>query len=164
MPAAKIDRIDLKILIELQKRGRITNAELADAVGLSASPCLLRVKRLQKAGIIAGYGAAIDLRKLGEAIHVFLEVTLTQHRTESFAVFENGLRRMPEVVEAHLISGGFDYLVRIVVRNLTHFQEVVETMLDGGLGVAKYVSYIVVKSPIDSRVYPLKLLLEGEED
>jgi DNA-binding Lrp family transcriptional regulator len=163
MPAAKIDRIDLKILIELQKRGRVTNAELADAVGLSASPCLLRVKRLQKAGIITGYNAVVDLRKLGEAIHVFLEVTLTQHRSENFSIFESGLRRMPEVVEAHLISGGFDYLVRIVVRNLTHFQEVVEGMLDGGLGVAKYVSYIVVKSPLDSRVYPLKLLLDEEE-
>lgn len=162
MPPAKLDRIDLKILIELQKSGRMTNTDLADAVGLSPSPCLLRVKRLQKAGIITGYSAAIDLRKLGETMQVFLEITLNQHRMESFVRFETGLRRMPEVMECHLISGGFDYLVRIVVRNLTHLQEVIEALLDASLGIAKYASYIVVKTPIETPAYPLGLLLDDD--
>ena len=79
----RLDRIDLKILTQLQQSGRITNVELADAVGLSPSPCLTRVKRLEKAGYITGYGAHINLHKLGEYLTVFTEVTLTEHRASA---------------------------------------------------------------------------------
>lgn len=160
MPAVKLDRIDMNILVELQKNGRVTNANLADAVGLSPSPCLLRVKRLQQAGFITGYNASIDLRKLGETISVFLEITLTQHRMENLVKFESSMAPIPEVIECHLISGGFDYLVRIVVRNLTHFQQLIEGILENNIGVSKYVSYIVVKSPISTPAYPLRLLFD----
>lgn len=158
----RLDRIDMNILVELQKNGRVTNAQLANAVGLSPSPCLLRVKRLQKAGYITGYAAELDLRKLGSSVTIFLEVTLTQHKRESFQLFEAGLRRHPEVIECHLISGGFDYLVKLVVRDLTHFQTLIETLLDESLGIAKYFSYVVVKSPIAFAGYPLRLLFDGK--
>jgi hypothetical protein len=80
----KLDRIDLNILVQLQKDGRMTNANLAEAVGLSASPCLQRVKRLEAAGYIRGYGAQINLAKLTESITVFTEITLVDHRKEDF--------------------------------------------------------------------------------
>ncbi|MCA0920820.1 Lrp/AsnC family transcriptional regulator [Pseudooceanicola nanhaiensis] len=162
MPSPRLDRIDMNILAELQRNGRMTNAQLADAVGLSPSPCLLRVKRLQSSGIITGYGAQIDLRKLGPSITIFLEVTLTQHRSANFQRFEAGLRRRPEVVECHLISGGFDYLVKLVVRELSHYQDMMETLQEENIGIAKYFSYVVVKSPIEHGEVPLKLLFEDE--
>ena len=88
----KLDRIDLRILSQLQKKGRITNVELADAVGLSSSPCLIRVKRLEKAGYIVGYGAQIQLEKLGDVQIVFTEVTLADHRREDFIKFVDAIR------------------------------------------------------------------------
>ena len=159
-PAARLDRIDLKILIELQSNGRMTNVTLADAVGLSPSPCLLRVKRLEKAGYISGYGASINLRRLGETIMVFTEITLTEHNKEFFARFEAALRRTDEVVECHLVSGGYDYLVKFVTRGLTHYQSVIESMLERNIGIAKYFSYIVIKSPIEKPEYPLAVLFD----
>src|SRR5258708_39956809 len=103
---AKLNRIDLKILAELQKNGRITNVDLADAVGLSPSPCLTRVKRLEQAGYIAGYGGQLQLRKLGDVLLVFTEMTLSDHRHDDFARFEAAIRNIPEIVERHLFSRG----------------------------------------------------------
>ncbi|MDE3114287.1 MAG: Lrp/AsnC family transcriptional regulator, partial [Pseudomonadota bacterium] len=145
--ALKLDRIDLKILSELQRSGRMTNVELADAVGLSPSPCLTRLKRLEKAGYITGYGARIDLNKLGEFITVFTEITLADHRITDFSLFESRIRNIDEVVECHLVSGGYDYLLKFVARGVAHYQSIIENMLESNLGIEKYFSYIVIKSP-----------------
>src|SRR5215203_3717365 len=104
--ALKVDRLDLRILAQLQRNGRITNVDLADAVGLSASPCLIRVKRLEQAGYIDGYGAQLRLEKLGDTLTVFTELTLTDHHREDFARFEAAIREVDEVLECHLVSGG----------------------------------------------------------
>ncbi|MDR6874044.1 DNA-binding Lrp family transcriptional regulator [Bosea sp. BE125] len=159
-PGVRLDRIDMKILVELQNNGRMTNVTLADAVGLSPSPCLLRVKRLEQAGFISGYGATINLQKLGETITVFTEITLADHTKEYFIRFETALRRVDEVVECHLVSGGYDYLVKFVTRGLTHYQSLIETLLDRNLGISKYFSYIVIKTPIQKSGYPLPVLFE----
>ena len=124
---AKLDRIDLKILAELQKNGRITNVDLADAVGLSPSPCLTRVKRLEQAGYIAGYGAQLELRKLGDVLLVFTEMTLSDHRRDDFARFEAAIRNIPEIVECHLVSGGYDYLLKFITNGVNHYQSVIES-------------------------------------
>lgn len=158
----KLDRIDLKILSELQQNGRITNAALADAVGLSQSPCLQRVKRLESAGYIAGYGARIDISRLADAIYVFTEVTISDHRREDFEIFEAGIAKFPEVVECHLISGGYDYLLKFVNRSVSDYQNTVERLLDARIGIEKYFSYIVIKSPIESRDPDLENLLPNE--
>src|SRR6185312_1147457 len=110
--APKLDRIDLKILAQLQRTGRITNVELADAVGLSPSPCLTRVKRLEQVGYISGYGAQIDLKKLGDFVTVFTEVTLQDHRSSDFVRFESKIRNVDEIMECYLVSGGYDYLLK----------------------------------------------------
>jgi len=154
----KLDRIDLKILAQLQKSGRITNVELADAVGLSPSPCLTRVKRLEKAGFIAGYSAQINLDKLGEVLTVFTEVTLTEHRAGDFSRFEAKIRKLDEIVECHLVSGGYDYLLKFVTRGVAHYQSIIEAMLEGDYGIEKYFSYVVIKSPFIKQHYPIQHL------
>jgi DNA-binding Lrp family transcriptional regulator len=158
----KLDRIDVNILAQLQKDGRMTNVSLADAVGLSPSPCLQRVKRLEAAGYIAGYGAHINIGKLADTVTVFTEVTLSDHRREDFIKFESSVRTIEEILECHLVSGGYDYLVRFIVRNIAHYQELMESILDRSIGVEKYFSYIVIKSPIVKNALPLRTLLGPE--
>ncbi|MGF7168348.1 DNA-binding Lrp family transcriptional regulator [Sphingobium xanthum] len=158
----RLDRIDLKILAQLQQTGRMTNVELADAVGLSPSPCLTRVKRLEKAGFISGYSAQINLDKLGEVLTVFTEVTLTEHRSGDFSRFEQKIRKMDEIVECHLVSGGYDYLLKFVTRGVSHYQSIIESMLEGDYGIEKYFSYVVIKSPFIKHHYPITRLF-GEQ-
>ena len=158
--APKLDRIDLNILSHLQKNGRITNVMLANAVGLSPSPCLIRVKRLEKAGYITGYGAQINLAKLGETVMVFTEITLMDHKFEDFSKFERSIRVIDEIVECHLVSGGYDYLLKFITRGVVHYQSVIEFMLERNIGIEKYFSYIVIKSPFIKQYYPLMSLFE----
>jgi len=143
----KLDRIDVNILVQLQKDGRMTNVSLADAVGLSPSPCLQRLKRLEVGGYITGYGAHINLAKLADTVTVFTEVTI---------------RNIDEILECHLVSGGYDYLLRFITRNIAHYQELMESILDRNIGVEKYFSYIVIKSPIVKNTLPLRTLLAPE--
>lgn len=160
MTHPKLDRIDLKILAQLQRNGRMTNVLLSEAVGLSASPCLLRVKRLEKAGFITGYGAQIDLAKLGETVSIFTEVTLADHKLDDFARFEAEVRGVETLVECHLISGGYDYLLKFITRGVGHYQDVIEDLLRREVGIAKYFSYIVIKSPFVRSTLPLATLFE----
>lgn len=158
----KLDRIDLKILTQLQQSGRITNVELADAVGLSPSPCLTRVKRLEKAGYITGYGAQINMRKLGEFLIVFTEVTLSEHRQGDFSRFESRISKIDEIIECHVVSGGYDYLLKFVARGVTHYQSIIEGMLASDFGIEKYFSYVVIKSPFIKHHFPIRDLF-GEQ-
>ena len=156
--ALKLDRIDIRILAHLQANGRITNVDLADAVGLSPSPCLIRVKRLEKAGFIAGYGAHVQMEKLGTTQLVFTQVTLSDHRREDFIKFETAIRRIDEVVECHLVSGGFDYLLKFVTRSVVHYQTIMEEVLERSVSIEKYFSYIVIKSPFVKTHCPIEKL------
>lgn len=159
----KLDRIDIKILAELQRNGNITNANLAAAVGLSASPCLQRVKRLESAGVISGYGAHVNVAKLTSTVSVFTEIMLHDHRREDFVRFEANLRDFEEITECHLVSGGYDYLLKFVVKDIGHYQEVIERLLDRNLGIEKYFSYIVIRSPFLKHGVPLEKLLADED-
>jgi DNA-binding Lrp family transcriptional regulator len=161
LKAPKLDRIDINILAELQKSGRITNAQLADKVGLSPSPCLARVKRLEDSGYITGYGATINLAKLSAVQVVFTSITLSDHRLTDFMKFEKGIVDIEEMVECHLVSGGFDYMAKFFVRNIPHYQDVIEKILERNLGVVKYFSYIVIKSPIAKSFAPVRMLSGG---
>ncbi|WP_343528205.1 Lrp/AsnC family transcriptional regulator [Sphingomonas sp.] len=156
--APKLDRLDFKILAHLQRNGRVTNVELADAVGLSPSPVLARVKRLESSGYITGYGAHLSLAKLGSTLTVFTEMTLKDHRSADFSRFEQRAKNVPEIAECHLVSGGYDYLVRFIARDVAHYQETMEAILDSDFGIEKYFSYVVIKSPIVKRFDPLETL------
>jgi DNA-binding Lrp family transcriptional regulator len=155
----KLDQIDIHILGELQRHGRIGNNDLADAVGLSASPCLQRVRRLESAGYILSYNAHLNLAKLGDPQIVFTQVTLSSHRREDFLKFETALRGMEEVLEVHLVSGGFDYLVKFITGGISEYQALMDNLLACELGIDKYFSFIVLKSPVLNPEFPLSVVM-----
>ena len=154
----KLDRIDLKILSELQKNGRITNVELADLVNLSPSPCLMRVKKLQSERYITNYSAQIDVSKLGQTLTVFAEITLKSHRQIDFARFLATVEKIDNVMECHLISGGYDYLIKFVTPDIVEYQTIMERLLDLDIGIEKYFSFVVLKSPIVRSFLPLNTM------
>jgi DNA-binding Lrp family transcriptional regulator len=118
-----IDDIDRHILLELQQDGRLTNQELADRVGLSPSPCLRRVRHLRDSGVIAGYTAVVSQGAVGLAITAFARLTLLSHTPQVVDAVEAKLRSVPEVVEAYLLAGDDDYLVKIVVDSFATYEE-----------------------------------------
>ncbi|RFB79959.1 Lrp/AsnC family transcriptional regulator [Methylovirgula sp. 4M-Z18] len=154
----KLDRIDVKILHELQKNGRITNVELAELVSLSPSPCLMRVKKLQQEGYIEGYSAQVNLSKLGQTLTVFTEITLKNHRQIDFARFLAAANRIDQIIECHLVSGGYDYLLKFVTAGIGEYQTIMERMIDMEIGIDKYFSFVVLKSPIVKAHLPLPSL------
>ena len=157
-PAASLDRFDLKILAHLEREGRCSNVELADAVGLSQSPCLVRTKRLQEIGVIRGYGADIALEKLGDYVIVFSEVTINSHRPSDFRKFEAAADRHLEIVEWFNVSGGYDYLLKIAAPSVAHFQQLMERLLENDIGIGKFTSRIVLRQSSGKRSYPLNLI------
>jgi DNA-binding Lrp family transcriptional regulator len=159
----KLDRMDLRILCHLQKNGRAANAVIAHAVGLSPSPCLVRLKRLEQEGYIAGYGAHIRLEKVGDTLIVFTEVTLNNHRREDFVRFETSIRAFDEIVESHLVSGGYDYLLKFITRGVSHYQEIMESLLERNIGIDKYFSYIVSKTAFVKNSYLIERLIQLPE-
>jgi Lrp/AsnC family leucine-responsive transcriptional regulator len=122
MPKDGLDDIDRRIIRALQSDARLSNVELADRVGLSPSPCLRRVKRLEKAGIIAAYRAVLDRAKVGLGFSVFLGVKIDGHANDRALQFEDSVCAMPEVVACHLVSGEADYLLEVVVTDLQAYQ------------------------------------------
>ncbi len=135
---------------------------------MSASPMLWAVaepmppagQALGSAGYIVGYGAHINLAKITETVTVFTEVTLSDHRREDFVKFESNIRNFDEIIECHLISGGYDYLLRFITRSITHYQTLIDSIIDRNIGIEKYFSYIVIKSMVNKNAVPLQTLLK----
>lgn len=117
-----LDRVDRKILSALRSDGRLTMAELADKVGLSASPCWARLKRLEASGTIEGYVAVLDHKAIGVPNVVFVEVTLEKHDEKMLKQFGDALAQIPEVMEAYLVTGDYDYLVKVAVAGTEHYE------------------------------------------
>ena len=151
----KLDQIDIKILSELQKNGRLTNIDLAELVHLSASPCLVRLKKLESRGLIRGFAAEIDLGRLTDVLTVFTEVTLARHKSKDLARFVAALDDIDNVVECHLVSSGYDYLVKFNTCGIAEYQEILERILDMDVGLKRYFSYVVFKTPIMPRQLPV---------
>lgn len=160
--AASLDQFDMKILVHLQREGRCSNVELSAAVGLSESPCLARTKRLQEIGVIRGYGADVALEKLGSHVIVFSEVTIGNHRPHDFRKFETGAGKYDEIVECYNVSGGYDYLLKIVAPDIAHFQALMERLLEDDIGIEKFSSRIVLRRPLEHRGYPLTIIATGK--
>lgn len=154
----KLDKIDLKILAELQKDGRQTNVKLAEKVCLSATPCRLRTEKLEKAGYITSYGANLNLSKLSDYVIIYTEFTLDRHFRNNFKTFEGLLQSMPEVVECHLVSGGYDYLVKFVTKSIAKYQQLVDSLIEENRLVREYYSYIVTKTPVEARAVDLDVV------
>ena len=141
-----LDQIDLRILERLQADGRMTNQELAESVGLSASPCLNRVRRLEKAGVISCYQAHVELSKVCRHVDVIAAVTLRDHGLKDFEVFEEMLSEMRFVVECTKVSGPIDYLVRFICPDVGAYQMLSDKLLRLGPKVSNLSSYIVLKT------------------
>src|SRR5215510_13543851 len=123
MPKTELDAIDRRIVGALQADGRLSNVDLADKIGLSPSPCLRRVKRLEREGYIEGYRAALRRERVGLSFSVFLGVKIDGHANERAFAFEKTVTAMPEVVACHMISGEADYLLEVVVPDLEAYQQ-----------------------------------------
>lgn len=161
-PRPKLDRIDINILAELQRNGRIAYSELAELVHLSTSACLARVKKLQASGYISCYAAQINMAKLGETMTVFTEVTLKNHTQPNFARFQDAIHRIETCTECHLVSGRYDYLLKFVTSGILNYQSTMERLIDRDIGIDKYFSYVVIKSPFVKTQMPLvRLFGEG---
>ncbi|MGB0735431.1 MAG: Lrp/AsnC family transcriptional regulator, partial [Paracoccaceae bacterium] len=120
----KIDATDQRILNQLQRRGKISNAELAEAANLSASACHRRVQRLEAEGVIKDYVALLDARKSGFPTTVFVEITLSAQADEVLEAFEKAVSRIPDVLECHLMAGSADYLLKVVAENTDDFARI----------------------------------------
>jgi Lrp/AsnC family leucine-responsive transcriptional regulator len=155
MPTLDLDSIDLQILKILQSEGKLTNTELADRVGLSATPCLRRVKRLEQEGVIAGYRAELDRSKIGLGLTVLVDVKMEGPRNENSSRIQDVLRAMPEVLSCHLVSGEYDLMLEVTVPDLAAY----ERFLMGNLmqlHMFKDIrSHVVIRTVTDRTPLPL---------
>jgi DNA-binding Lrp family transcriptional regulator len=141
-----LDQIDVRLLAELQDEGRITNVELAQRVGLTAPPCLRRVRTLEESGVIRGYHAELDPAKLGYTITVFALVSLKSQAEEALRRFEDDMRGLPEVRECHMLNGEIDFILKIVSKDLQSFQEFLTSKLTSAANVASVKTSLTIRT------------------
>ena len=160
MPGSKLDPIDRRILAELQADGRMTNVELARRVGISAPPCLRRVRTLEEAGFIRGYHADIDPRALGFEVQVFVMVGLSSQAEADLSAFEQKCRDWPLVRECHMLNGEIDFILKIVATDLRAFQEILTTPLTPAPNVANVKTSLVIRDAKNDPAVPFEVLEE----
>ena len=155
MPARSLDRFDRHILELLQQDGRLSNQDLADRIGLSPSPCLRRVRALEERGVITGYRALVDARKLGLSLMALVGIALDRHTPERFANFEARIRALPEVLECLLITGQqADYQLKVVVRDMDAYQELLLTKITRIEGVTGVHTSFVLRRVVERTSLP----------
>jgi Lrp/AsnC family leucine-responsive transcriptional regulator len=152
----QLDRYDRQILDILQTEGRINNQDLADRIGLSPSPCLRRVRTLEESGLIVGYRALLDAKKLGLSLMALIHISMDRHTPERFANFEASIAVLPEVLECLLITGqDADYQVKVLVRDMDHYQALLLDKLTRIEGVTGVHSSFVLRRVVDKTAMPL---------
>ena len=150
-----LDRIDIRILAELQANGRCSITELAGRVGLSPSPCLRRVKLLEDSGVISGYVAVVDQTLVGREVNVFASIRLERQREEELERFNAAVAQWPEVMECYLMTGTRDYLMRIVVGSLGDYERFIKDKLSRLDGVASIESSFALSRVKHTTVVPI---------
>ncbi|MFB0613332.1 Lrp/AsnC family transcriptional regulator [Aurantiacibacter poecillastricola] len=151
-----LDKIDRRLLAELQSEGRVTNVDLARRVGLTAPPCLRRVRALEEEGVIRGYHADLDASKLGFAITVFAMVSLRSQAEEDLKAFEDHIKALPEVRECHMLNGEIDFILKIVSRDLQSFQEFLTSKLTPAPNVASVKTSLTIRTSKHTPGVPLE--------
>lgn len=157
----KLDAIDLRILEAIQRNGRITKLALAEEVGLSATPCWLRLRKLEQAGIVAGYHARIAPRRVAPVATVLMEVTLANHKQIDFERFERAVAAIPEIIACWSVGGGVDYILKVMAPDIDAYQRLVDGLLERSLGIERYFTYIVTKTVKEETVLPLADLMSS---
>ena len=160
MPGTRLDPIDRRILAELQADGRMTNVELAKRVGISAPPCLRRVRTLEEAGYIKGYHAEVDARALGFEVKVFANVGLISQAEADLSAFEARCRAWPLVRECHMLNGEVDFLLKCVAPDLSTFQSFLTEQLLKADNVASVKTSLVIRGEKDEPGVPFDVLEE----
>ncbi|MDJ0994877.1 MAG: Lrp/AsnC family transcriptional regulator [Dinoroseobacter sp.] len=160
MHASKLDPIDRKILAELQGDGRMTNVELAKRVGISAPPCLRRVRALEEAGFIKGYHADVDTRALGFEVQVFAMVGLSSQAEVDLSAFEARCRDWPLVRECHMLNGEIDFILKCVAPDLPTFQNFLTGELTAAENVASVKTSLVIRGAKDEPGVPFDVMEE----
>jgi len=160
MPNLKLDLIDLKILSELQSDGRMTNVELSRRVGISAPPCLRRVKALEDAGLIERYHANVNARELGFEVQVFAMVGLHNQAEVDLSAFEDLARSWPLVRECHMLNGEIDFILKCAAPDLSTFQRFLTEDLTAAENVASVKTSLVIRCAKDEPGIPFELLEE----
>ncbi len=151
----RIDRTDLKIMAELQRDGRLTNVELARRVNLSPTPCIERVRRLERDGFIKGYAAELDAARLDAGLRVFVEVSIDRTTKEAFEQFAAKVKKLPEVTECYMVAGGFDYLLQARVRDMAAYRDFLGRALLEVASIRETRSYLVMEEVKSERAIPL---------
>ena len=151
----KLDRIDRKILAELQAEARLTNQALSERVALSPSACLARVRRLEEEGVIEAYHARLDPFALGIGLVLYADITLDGHTPAELAAFEKAIAAIPQVVEASHVTGVFDYILKVVVADMPEWIHIAEQLASSGLGVDRINSHVVMRKPKIFVGYPV---------
>lgn len=152
----KIDRIDKNILVELQKDGRLSNVELSKRVGLSPTPCLERVKRLEKEQYITGYQANLNSAKLDLALLIFVEITLTKTSPDVFDDFAAAVHELDDIQECHLVSGDFDFLLKTRVKDMLAYRQLLGDTLLRLPAVSESRTYVVMDEIKSCNMLPIK--------
>jgi Lrp/AsnC family transcriptional regulator, leucine-responsive regulatory protein len=155
MSTPKLDAIDRRLLVALQNDGRLTATELAERAGLTTSPCLRRLRRLEDTGVIRGYAALVDQKKVGLPVSVFVSIKLERQREEDLNRFQEAVRGCPEIVECYLMTGQRDYLLRVVARDLADYERIVKETLTRIEGVASIESSFALSQVKHSNALPL---------
>lgn len=155
MPNEPLDEIDLRILHEIQADARLTNVELAERVGLSPSPCLRRLRRLEREGIIHGYMTFVDQTKVGLPVSVFVSVALKEQSEQALEEFEASISALPEVMECYLMTGASDYLLRVVTRDLADYERFLKHHLTRVPAIASIQSSFALKQVCYRTALPL---------
>jgi Lrp/AsnC family transcriptional regulator, leucine-responsive regulatory protein len=155
MPKTALDALDRKILTGLQVNGRMSLAELSDRVGLSPSPCLRRVRHLERSGVITRYVAVIDQRTVGLPVSVFVSIKLEKQKQESLDRFAKAVERWPEVLECYLMTGSRDYWLRVVVPDLEAYERFVKQKLTRLEGIASIESSFALEQVKYTNVLPI---------
>ncbi len=153
--ALKLDPIDRKILEILQTNGKITNAQLAQEVGLSPAPTLERVRKLENAGYIKSYHAEVDTAKLGLGVSIFLLVTLAGHKKSQIMAFVEKVNNIPEVIECHHITGAGDFLLKILTKDISSYQSLILNTLVEIEEIGNMQSMVVLSTFKDSKIMPI---------
>ena len=155
MPDIDLDAIDRRILTAIQTNARMRNVDLAEAVGLSASPCLRRVKRLEDAGVIRDYVTLVDQQAVGLPVSIFISVTLERQVEKALEEFEATIRSWPEVMECYLMTGDADYLLRVVTADLSAYERFLMDRLTRVTGVAAIKSSFSLKQVVYRTALPV---------
>ncbi|MEL6317914.1 MAG: Lrp/AsnC family transcriptional regulator [Pseudomonadota bacterium] len=163
MPGAKLDPIDRKILTELQDNGRMTNVDLSKRVGISAPPCLRRVRALEESGFITGYHADVNARLLGFEVAVFAMIGLHKQSGADLAAFEAKAADWPIVRECHMLNGEIDFLLKCVAPDLTTFQEFLTDELTAFPNVASVKTSLVIRQAKQAPGVPLAMLEDARD-